>query len=408
MPLFTRTPTLNTRTSLDKGGKRQKAKQSLPSRSIMRSFSTNSNTRAPPLIRTTATVEESSSSSVSSCSEDPRIQLLTRNTRDYHAFHNETSSELIASARQQSRRRKKPPSRSKSTSYQNSNKREVQYANLPSRIMRSLSMQSSSSSSRKPKRRTPTGTITSSRRVDASTYKSSSHHGNNKGLSRTRTNSLTSGSTPKRRTATATTISRRTASSATKSSSHRTDKERSRVRSNPSISRAPPSPSLHQEQDTPSIVTGVITIPERCFHSKPIIKVSIQDNSQIDRHPVTIASCILQPNYICAQNKFRFSLAYNGLPREKYHEWYLLHVRIESQDGALVCFNHRITQAIDDQGQPIQNIEIPLINALPVDVIEEGNNGDEDLSYSDDDEEESIVFNYNEKPVCTSGKAEAE
>jgi hypothetical protein len=133
-----------------------------------------------------------------------------------------------------------------------------------------------------------------------------------------------------------------------------------------------PSPSKQ------SVITGEMIIPKRCFQPGPKITISLQDNSRIDRKGVEIASRSLYPAYITAGDKIPFSLPYeaNDLLADT-NEWYTLHIRIttlvEHQDDAglsmedeiLVCFNHRVTRAIDDDGAPVKCLQISLINARP-------------------------------------------
>ena len=110
----------------------------------------------------------------------------------------------------------------------------------------------------------------------------------------------------------------------------------------------------------PSVVTGEIIIPKRCFHSHPSIKVSLQDNFQIDclQEAATIACCSLYPSFICPDDTFHFALSYslpeNSLTSLEHNKWYTISVRIEDVDGNLLCYNHRVSRAIDDQGHPMQ------------------------------------------------------
>ena len=117
-------------------------------------------------------------------------------------------------------------------------------------------------------------------------------------------------------------------------------------------------------------ITGEITIPHHCFYTQTsLIKITLQDTSRVDRLPIDISRCWLQSdNGIYAGGKFHFALDYGSLsetPSPVFHQWYTLQVRIEDIKGSLLCFNHRVTRAIDDNGQPIQSIQIPLTSVLP-------------------------------------------
>ena len=147
---------------------------------------------------------------------------------------------------------------------------------------------------------------------------------------------------------------------------------------------------IHAQTKTVDVIRGVMIVPDRCVnHNYPQIKITLEDTSRIDIPPITIASCWLQPPpTIVAGEAIVFELEYNPSDTVERHEWYTLSIKIEDMEGNLLCFNHRVTRAIDSKtGQPLHGIKVPLTYAC-VDVEEE----DEDEDDEDDIENEDPMF----------------
>ena len=140
--------------------------------------------------------------------------------------------------------------------------------------------------------------------------------------------------------------------------------------SNATVSTFSMSCSERTERKESKYIRGEITVPNFCFYYHPaVIKISLQDTSRIDRPAVDITSCCIEPDHIYEGEKFQFALECSTLSGTSLtfdHQWYTLQVRIEDMAGNLLCFNHRVTRAIDDDGQPLQWIQIPLTKSHDV------------------------------------------
>jgi uncharacterized lipoprotein YbaY len=117
-----------------------------------------------------------------------------------------------------------------------------------------------------------------------------------------------------------------------------------------------------------SFVTGEIIIPEsvRYSHSEggAILTIALQDTSRIDRPAIEISKLGMELSYL-GTSSIPFALSYQPAQLDsETNEWYTLRVRIESKkDGQPLCFNHRVTRAIDDLGLPRKNMKIQLVQA---------------------------------------------
>jgi uncharacterized lipoprotein YbaY len=116
-----------------------------------------------------------------------------------------------------------------------------------------------------------------------------------------------------------------------------------------------------------SFVTGEIKIPEsvRYSHSEEaILTIALQDTSRMDRPAIEISKLCMELSYL-GYSTIPFAFSYQPAKLDsETNEWYTLRVRIESKrDGQLLCFNHRVTRAIDDSGLPHKNMKIQLVHA---------------------------------------------
>ena len=144
--------------------------------------------------------------------------------------------------------------------------------------------------------------------------------------------------------------------------------------------------NTEKESGTSAAITGEIIIPKRCFHSRPSITVSLKDNFKINSchdktgeqiQDATVASCCLQPAYICAGDKLQFDLPYS---ESYYPAWYTLCIRVEDSERNLICVEHQVTLVIGEGAQSLQpeRIQIPLINVQTFAAVEDDEDYDED------------------------------
>ena len=113
------------------------------------------------------------------------------------------------------------------------------------------------------------------------------------------------------------------------------------------------------------VVAGVIIVPETVHLARDVnVSVSLIDASRPDRKAIEVSSLTMKVGALLKGTTLPFALSYHPakLDSETY-EWYTLRVKVETAEGDLLWFNHRVTRAIDDAGLPIRDLNVKLTAA---------------------------------------------
>ena len=135
-----------------------------------------------------------------------------------------------------------------------------------------------------------------------------------------------------------------------------------------------------------TIVTGYIQLPEnvRCIPKDASVTIALQDTSRVDRPAIDISILSMTVGTTTTTTRYRgggmkgkntllsysipFCLYFNPSLKmtsspnaSQEHDWYTLRVKIESKEGALLCFNNRIVKALDQCGKPQKDIKVNMI-----------------------------------------------
>lgn len=113
-------------------------------------------------------------------------------------------------------------------------------------------------------------------------------------------------------------------------------------------------------------VTGQIELPPKFQHADTPARITIEMQDTAAIPSIEISKLTMDVPYL-GYTTIPFALSYPPTALDAdTNDWYTLRIIIESKrDGSLLCFNHRVTRAIDDLGLPRKNIKVPMTAAGP-------------------------------------------